>query len=165
MVLQIRKVSRESLPKSNTPGRTRQPSDFDDCMREAYEDGEWRGVPYSGVEEDLDKLVSELTRAVVHFDNELVELGFEEGAGKSMKDGIDEETGEPTLFFQIRPKMKTGRRGPRSKDKNGNGTDSEGVLTAAERDEEEIAASVADATASKRKRSKDNADPVTASWG
>lgn len=166
MSLTIRKVSKDELPKSNVPGRQRQPSDFDSIMEEAFNDGEWREVVYDGTVENLNYLLGELNRAAVFCDY-----------GKSVRGVIskDEETGETddpvrnddgdaVFFFQIRTKLKTGRRGPR-KDADGNpiaGTDGEGEPVEVDTngtgtgDDDaglsEIATSIEDAKSSKRGR-------------
>ena len=159
MALNIRKVSRDQLPKSNVPGRVRQPSDFDDIMAEAFEDREWRGVPYDGTEETLEKLTSELGRAVTLFDSTLPDDS--PGAGKSIRVGVDEETQEPTFYFQIRDKLKTGRRKKSDGSDPSNGdvdsdiedeTDGEGVPTAAEQNDNAVATSIEDAKSAKRSR-------------
>lgn len=173
MALTIRKVSKDELPRTNVPGRQRQPSDFDELMKEAFEDGEWREVEYDGTIENLNHLLGELNRSTVFF-----------GFGKSVRGVInqDDETGEteepvrneagtPVFFFQIREKLKTGRRGPR-KDAEGNVI--EGIEGESETDEsaegvevghsddtdmDSIATSIEDAKSSKRGRK--NRDEVS----
>lgn len=174
MPLDIRKVSKDRLPKSNVPGKQRQPSDFDEYMAEAFEDREWRGVPYDGTEETLAKLTAELGRAVTHFDASLPDGSV--GAGKSVRDGIDEDTGEPTFYFQIRDKLKTGRRKKdavgneipgteEDEDEPGEGVEVEGVATSAEENDAQIATSISDAKFRKRARGGNrDTDPVTANF-
>jgi hypothetical protein len=155
MALTIRKVSKEELPKTNVPGRQRQPSEFDPLMEEAYQDKEWREVVYDGTVETLNTLLSELNRAAVHF-----------GYGKSVRGAIekDEETGEveepvrnkdgeAVFFFQIRDKLKTGRRGPRNVEdgEETDETETEGVEIGAS-DLDPIAESIEDAKSNKRGR-------------
>lgn len=164
MALEIRKVSKDQLPKTNVPGRQRQPSDFDEIMEEAFNDGEWRAVNFDGTKENLAHLLSELNRATVFYNY-----------GKSIRGGLDEEDnaivddeGKPVFYFQIREKLKTGRRGPRNAE--GAEVESDDDETADETSvvgEDvglgEIAESVEDAKSSKRGRK--NHDPVTAgSW-
>lgn len=164
MALDIRKVTKDQLPKTNVPGRQRQPSDFDDIMEEAFSDGEWRAVNFDGTKENLQHLLSELNRATVFYNY-----------GKSIRGGLDEEDqpvvdedGKPVFYFQIREKLKTGRRGPRTADSD---SDVEGDETDADQSSvvgedvglAEIADSVEDAKSSKRGRK--SQDPVTAgSW-
>lgn len=167
MALNIRKVNKDQLPKTNVPGRTRQPSEFDPFMAEAYADGEWRGVPYDGTEDGLNALLSELGRAASHA-----------GYGKSTRAGVDDETSEPTMYFLIRDKLPTGRRGKGMED----GTEAEdstdgdadsakdspdGVeIGSGNTGAEAIATSIEDAKSSKRGRGgRLTRDPVTSEAG
>lgn len=165
MALNIRKVNKDQLPKTNVPGRTRQPSEFDPFMAEAYQDNEWRGVPYDGTEEGLNTLLSELGRAAQHA-----------GYGKSTRTGVDEDTKEPTLYFLIRDKLPTGRRS--KGEGEGEGEDSPDGVEIGEANEvggpdtsddqglEAIATSIEDAKSSKRGRGgKLTRDPVTSEAG
>lgn len=126
MALEIRKVNKSVLPKSNQPGRTRQPSDFDDYIEDAYADTQinaetsWREVPYDGTEESLTRLLADLGRAVIFVGEGKGKDG--KGYGKSLR-GVPNweeddaatlnEDGEPVFYFQIGDKKNTGRRGPR----------------------------------------------------
>lgn len=167
MTLNIRKVTKDQLPKTNVPGRTRQPSDFDPYMEEAYVDGDWRGVPYDGTEEGLNALLNELGRAAQHA-----------GYGKSTRAGMDEETNEPTLYFLIRDKLPTGRRGKSVEGEEGDGDgnpeanangdgDGDGTGAGGTADNEQaISTSIEDAKAAKRGRgAKLTRDPVTSEAG
>lgn len=165
MALNIRKVTKDQLPKTNVPGRTRQPSDFDPYMEEAYQDGEWRGVPYGGTEEGLNTLLNELGRAASHA-----------GYGKSTRTGVDEDTNEPTLYFLIRDKLPTGRRSKGEDDGDegnpegvevGEDAGNSGPDTSDDQGLEGIATSIEDAKSAKRERGKGKVtrDPVTTEAG
>lgn len=108
MTLNISKVSRDEVPKLAVPGRTREPSDFDDVIGEAYADGEWRAVPFSD-QDELSHLWKELGRAVTFYNANLDEDESRVGTSKRV-DG--EESG--TFYFRVRNKLATGRRGPRT---------------------------------------------------
>jgi hypothetical protein len=172
MALQVRKVAKDELPKANMPGRTRQSSDFDELIDEAYADGEWREVVYDGTLENFNYLLAELNRAVIHVGN----LDGRDGKyGKSIRGAIskDDETGEVTepvrnpdgdavFFFLIRDKLRTGPRGPRKTgqvDADGNeveldeGDEPSGVSYGVDGEEvEELADSITEAKSSKRGR-------------
>lgn len=172
MTLNIRKVTKDQLPKTNVPGRTRQPSDFDPYMEEAYADGDWRGVPYDGTEDGLNTLLNELGRAASHA-----------GYGKSTRVGMDEDTNEPTMYFLIRDKLPTGRRSKGEGDNPSEGTEGEGEgegsengasdsapdgveIGGTELNEKAIATSIDDAKSAKRSRGKGIVrDPVTSEAG
>lgn len=119
MALNIRKVSKDALPKSNQPGRTRKPSEFDDLMQGYYEEWQadhdaWNEITFNG-QEEFDYLVGELNRAAI--------FG---GFGKSIRGGLDDDgnvistndDGETVFYFQVRDKLKTGKKGPRGPRKN-----------------------------------------------
>lgn len=127
MALKIRKVNKDVLPKTQQPGRTRQPSEFDSLMQGAYEDWQndpdnsWQEVTFDGTEDEFNNLVGELNRAAIY-----------SGYGKSVRGGVDDDgnvlsyhvdedgndTDEPVFYFQIRDKRNTGKKGPRGPRKN-----------------------------------------------
>lgn len=157
MALNIKKVSKDQLPKTNVPGRQRQPSEFDELMDEAYGDREWRAVNFDGTVDGLNHLLSELNRAAT-FKN----------YGKSIRGGMDEngepyrdEDGDPVFYFQIRDKLATGRRGPRNVD----GAESDDDETGDEITDVETTEVEAETETSGKRGRKRNSDPVTAgSW-
>lgn len=127
MALKIRKVNKDVLPKTQQPGRTRQPSEFDSLMQGAYEDWKinpdtaWNEVVFDGTEDEFNSLVGELNRAAIfHKYGKSVRGGLDDD-GNVLSYHVDEDgndTDEPVFYFQIRDKRNTGKKGPRGPRKN-----------------------------------------------
>lgn len=83
----------EKLPKYRGVGRSRTPSDFDDIVQQAYDDGRPRSVPFED-ESDVESIKKEITKATEFF-------GF----------GKDFRVADGRVHFQVRDKRVMQRGG------------------------------------------------------
>lgn len=96
-------------PDRKTPGRVRQPSYFDDILRDekVFNSNRWQMVPVTG-KEHSEATLRELNRAKLHLNKQ----GLEEGLPEI---GLDLDVREDAVYYKSRTAQKRER-------KNGNGS-------------------------------------------
>lgn len=115
MTLNISKIDKREVPKLAVPGRTREPSEFDEYLPNAYEDGEWRIAEFENTE-NLAELLNELARSASHFKYGTSKRALDANGEVIKLTELDDlgEVGSGTFYFCVRDKLATGRRGPRN---------------------------------------------------